>query len=261
MLASWHRLPSHTVVLGHRGARHAHPENTLRAFQAALDEGAVGTEFDVLLSADGVPMVFHDFSLARMTGQRDQRKPSALTAAELESVVLEGGEHIPTLQAVLDWAVAKHALLNIELKSEHPLRDRVAEIVAELLQDYPNASDFALMSSFHPTLVRRFARRQPAVPAALLVDQNRPCLVSAAWLNACHASAVHPHRALLLGDPELRRRVSGAMVNTWTVNDETQAVTLARLGVTSLITDRPGAILAALRRAGTPSSIPPGHHY
>lgn len=233
----------------------------MRAFQAALDEGAVGTEFDVLLSADGVPVVFHDFDLGRMTGQRDQRRPSELTAAELGSVVLEGGEHIPTLRAVLDWAVAKHALLNIELKSECPLRDRVADAVAELLQEYPGAPDFALVSSFHPTLVRRFARRLPAIPAALLVDQNHPCLVNPAWLTACHASAVHPHRALLLADSSLRSRISGAMVNTWTVNDEAQAVALAQLGVTSLITDRPAAILAALRKLGTPSSIPPGHHY
>lgn len=248
MKVSWRRLPSFPIVLGHRGARHAHPENTLRAFQAALDEGAVGTEFDVLLSADGVPMVFHDFDLERMTAGRDRRRTRELTAAELEVVELDGGEHIPRLSAVLDWAVHNNALLNIELKSEYPLLDRVAQVVARLLGKYPDAQDFALLSSFHPTLVRQFATLKPNIATALLVDESHPCLVNGPWLKACKASAVHPHAGLLLKRPELLARVAASMVNTWTVNDEKQAVALARLGVTGIISDRPGAISAALGR-------------
>lgn len=246
MTVSWRALPPRTLVLGHRGARHAHPENTLRAFQAALDEGAVGTEFDVLMSADGVPMVFHDFDLSRMTAGRDRRRPSELTAAELEAVVLEGDERIPRLEAVLDWAARTGALLNIELKSERPLRDRIALLVGRLLGNYPEASNFALVSSFHPTLVREFANCKPDVLAALLVDKSHPCLMSTSWLKASKASAVHPHAGMLVRRPELLRRVRGALVNTWTVNDEQQALALARLGVNGIISDRPGAILAAL---------------
>lgn len=253
MTVSWRSLPSRSVVLGHRGARHAHPENTLRAFQAALDEGAVGTEFDVLLSADQVPMVFHDFDLGRMTGGRDRRKTARLTAAQLEAVELPEGERIPRLATVLDWAVKNGALLNIELKSEHPLRDRVADVVARLLTNYREAPEFALMSSFHPTLVRRFGSLHPGVRTALLVDQGHPCLVNATWLKACKASAVHPHAGLLLSRPELLRRVPGAIVNTWTVNDETRAVALSQLGVSGIISDRPGAILSALARQAEPT--------
>lgn len=247
MTVSWRALPPRSIVLGHRGARHAHPENTLRAFQAALDEGAVGTEFDVLLSSDGVPMVFHDNDLARMTAGRDTRRTRDVTAAELEAVELEGFERIPRLEAVLDWAVRNNALLNIELKSEQPLLDRVAQVVAKSLGNYPSASAFALVSSFHPTLVRQFAKLRPNVNTALLVDKNHPCLVNAPWLRACKSNAVHPHAGLLLERPELLKRVPGALVNTWTVNDERQAVVLAQLGVSGIITDRPGAILSALR--------------
>lgn len=247
MTWSWRNLPPRTFVLGHRGARHAFPENTLRAFHAAMEEGALGTELDVVLSADGVPMVFHDVNLRRMTGGRDKRRVRELTARELDTVVLEGDERIPRLDAVLDWATQNDALLNIELKSERPLRDRVADVVATLLRRYSNAPDFTLVSSFHPTLLRRFASSHPDVAVALLVDKNHPCLVNAPWLKACKADAVHPHVELLLRRPELLTRVSGALVNTWTVNDEQQALQLAKLGVGGIITDRPGAIVAALR--------------
>lgn len=247
MSFSWQNLPSpRPIVLGHRGARHAHTENTLEAFQAALDEGALGTEFDVLLSADGIPMVFHDPTLLRMTGNRDGRRVGDLTASELETIQLEGGHKIPRLGAVLDWAMTQGALLNIELKSESPLLDPIARVVASLLDDYSEAPDFVLMSSFHPTLVRQFAQLKPTVGAALLVDKNHPCLMRDTWLRATKSVAVHPHAALILEQPQLLARVSGSLVNTWTVNDEQQALRLRELGVTALISDRPGAILAAL---------------
>ncbi len=246
MSVSWLNLPTRPVVLGHRGARHAHPENTMRAFQAALDEGAVGTEFDVMLTADGVPVVFHDFDLGRMTGQRDVRRVHSLTARELNSIQLDGAELIPRLETVLDWAVESSALLNIELKSERPWFDPIATIVAKLLEGYPDAPDFALVSSFHPTLVRRFAHLRPNVISALLVGENHPCLVHDTWLAACGARAVHPHANLILERPGLLERVGEALVNTWTVNSEQQAVALSKTGVTGIITDRPGAIVAAL---------------
>lgn len=246
MGVSWLELPPRPIVLGHRGARHAHPENTMRAFQAALDEGAVGTEFDVMLTSDGVPVVFHDFDLARMTGRRDVRRVSALTSRELNSITLDGGEYIPTLKTVLDWAVKTDALLNIELKSERPWFDPVANVVAGLLDGYPDAPDFALVSSFHPTLVRRFAGLKPNVVSALLVGQNHPCLLHDKWLAACGAHAVHPQASLLLRRPQLLQRVGSALVNTWTVNSEQQAIALGKLGVAGIITDRPRAIVTAL---------------
>jgi glycerophosphoryl diester phosphodiesterase len=149
---------------------------------------------------------------------------------------------------VLDWAARTNALLNIELKSEQPLLDRVAQVVARSLSSYRGAPEFALVSSFHPTLVRQFAKVRPDVATALLVDKNHPCLVNAPWLKACKSNAVHPHAELLLKRPELLQRVPGALINTWTVNDEQQAIALAQLGVSGLISDRPGAILAALGR-------------
>ena len=98
--ADFRRLP-----LTHRGyhdRRHGIIENSLAAFGAAIAAG-YGIELDVLLSRDGVVMVFHDDTLDRVT---DRHGPvAALTAAELGRIVLTGSnDTIPTLAAVLELA-------------------------------------------------------------------------------------------------------------------------------------------------------------
>jgi glycerophosphoryl diester phosphodiesterase len=250
MSRSWPALahnPHHpTVILGHRGARHAHPENTLQAFQAALDEGAWGTEFDVRVSADGVPVVVHDADLRRVTSGHDTRRVSELTAAQLSRVDLGHNQTIPQLRSILDWAVKTGALLNIELKSKYAVRDPVARVVASLLRDYPDARNFALVSSFHPLLLRQFKLACPQVMTGLLLERQRPCLWHERWLNALKAEAIHPPARLIVERPELLQRTPGTLVNTWTVNDVAQAQALQALGVRTLISDCPGVLTACL---------------
>src|SRR5262249_27028360 len=74
------------LVLGHRGARHAAPENTLRAFELALAEGADGIELDVRLDGDGRVIVLHDRTLERVTAGGETRDVEALGAHELDRV-------------------------------------------------------------------------------------------------------------------------------------------------------------------------------
>ena len=62
------------LAIAHRGFSSRYPENTLLAFERALDLGADGAEFDVQLSKDGVPVVFHDESLQRITETRVSSK-------------------------------------------------------------------------------------------------------------------------------------------------------------------------------------------
>lgn len=218
----------------------------MRAFQAAIDEGAWGTEFDVRLSADGVPVVVHDKDLGRVTAGRDTRKVNQLTASQLTQVDLGQNQTVPELRWTLDWAASLGLLLNIELKSSRPLGDPVATAVAKLLAQYPTASDFALVSSFHPALLREFKLACPHVMTGLLLEPQHLCLWHARWLDALRAEAVHPPARLILERPELLQRTKGRLVNTWTVNDEVQAERLRALGVNVLISDRPGALVSHL---------------
>ena len=101
-------------IYAHRGASAEYPENTMAAFQRAIDLGADGIELDVHLSADGVPVVIHDETVDRTT---DVTGPvSAMTAAELGSIDAGRGHGVPTLADVLDL-VGNTLHVNIEIKS------------------------------------------------------------------------------------------------------------------------------------------------
>src|SRR5262245_52384253 len=105
---SWRRPPGHRPwVLGHRGARRAAPENTLRAFELARSEGADGVELDVRLTGDGQIVVLHDPTLERVSGGRDRRRVEALDFSELGRVDVGERERAPRLVDVLAWA-AEH---------------------------------------------------------------------------------------------------------------------------------------------------------
>src|SRR6478752_9574719 len=96
----WRRNAERPYVLGHRGARHAAPENTLRAFELALAEGADGVELDVRLDADERVIVLHDRTLERVTDGSERRDVETLGAHELDRVSLRG-ERVPLLADVL----------------------------------------------------------------------------------------------------------------------------------------------------------------
>ena len=106
------------LVLGHRGARHAAPENTHAAFELSRSEGAAGVELDVRLVKSGEVVVLHDPTLGRVTGNADRRAAEQLTWAETKSADIGRGEHVPLLSDVLDWAASHDQLVNVEVKSD-----------------------------------------------------------------------------------------------------------------------------------------------
>lgn len=245
-----------SFVLGHRGARYARPENTLSAFDLARLEGAVGSELDVRLSADYVPFVIHDPDLKRVTEGRDTRFVGDLLANELEQVVLSGGERVPRLQTVLDWARTHNQLLNIELKTELAKEDPVAHVVADVLCTHAPASRSCLVSCFHPWLLARFHRALPTVRRAFLVGAEHRKWCKPSLLKRLRCRVVHPEATLLLKHPELMDILGDYDVNTWTVNEPEDAVALARLGARGIISDEPRRIVEALARFSVADTSP-----
>jgi glycerophosphoryl diester phosphodiesterase len=237
------------LVFGHRGARAHAPENTIAAFERAMADGADGVELDVRTTADDEVVVLHDVDLARVTGGRDARTAAALDVAEICAVELEGGARVPTLAETLDWAEARGALLNVELK--HDVRDRgtLARLTARLIRTRPRLAGRVLLSSFDPQLLAWSAIYARELPRALLVHAGERL----AWTRATRLAAralgcvaAHPQHTMC--SPALVRslRDAGLRVNTWTVNDASEASALALLGVDGIISDDPAAILRGL---------------
>ncbi len=137
------------------------PENSLRAFALACEAG-YGIELDIQLSRDGEVMVFHDYTLVRMTG--DGRKLAELTAAELRSLRLaETDEAIPTLSEVLRLVDGRVPIL-VELKGED-LNTALCAKAAALLRAYRGSF---CIESFNPLLLRGMKKELPEAFCGLL---------------------------------------------------------------------------------------------
>lgn len=224
------------LVFGHRGAREVAPENTMAAFQKALALGADGIELDVMLSADGIPVVIHDYTLERTTNGRG--RVAEHTLAQLRALDAGGGEPIPTLAEVLD-AFGDSLRINIELKiasaADDGLVARVAQLVAER-----GLFDTVLISSFNPLALWRMRRADARLARGLLYAPGVPLYLRRAWVAPFLAlDAMHPHFSMVDAVYMRWARRRGYHVNVWTVNDPGEMERLLDLGVDVLITDRP----------------------
>ena len=156
------------VDFAHRGLHdEVIPENSLPAFARAVEEG-FGIELDVQLSSDGVIMVFHDDTLARMTGV--QGKLCEYTCEELQGTKLaESDETIPTFDQVLEIVGGRIPLL-IELKGESAGgAGALCEQLAERLARYDG--DFCV-ESFNPVILSWFRKNRPKIARGQLVTNT-----------------------------------------------------------------------------------------
>ena len=239
------------LVLGHRGARHAAPENTHAAFELSRREGAAGVELDVRLVKTGQIVVLHDPTLGRVTGNADRRAAEQLTWAEAQTADVGRGERVPLLSDVLDWAATHEQLVNVEVKSDvRRRRDLLSGVIEQLLR-HPYAARGVLLSSFDPRFIWRLARALPKIPSAFLFHTKSPmaraaALVGAATFTRMGARAVHPEHALVTTQRMAVWRSRNVLVGVWTVNDVARARVLSTLGVDYIVSDNPGSIVAAL---------------
>lgn len=240
-----------TQVFAHRGAKRVAPENTLPAFQAALEMGVDGIELDVQCSKDGVLVVMHNFTVDETTNGHG--RVADLSATELTK--LDAGSHfsadfagigVPTLEEVFAL-VGGRCRINVEIKSMDPLGGPEVDVLAAMIREGA-LYNHVLISSFNPITLLKMRWADNRVPLALLYyGQSLPPFLRNAWFSPImQPEALHPHFALV--DDELMTWAKSipAQVNTWTVNEVADAQRLAALGVDAIITDVPDVIMAAL---------------
>jgi len=191
-----------TLRLAHRGDWRRAPENTIPAFLAAMDIPACdGLEFDVRASRDGVAVCYHDDTLTRVHGIR--RRVSSLTAAELEAV------GVPRLVDALA-AIPRRAFLDVELKA-NPGRGAFEALIA----GRGPGLERAVISSFEPATLGRFAGWAPTWPRWLNVRDAGPATIRRAVELECRGISVEWHA--LDRTALARAREAGLEVATWTV--------------------------------------------
>ncbi|MGO9066959.1 MAG: glycerophosphodiester phosphodiesterase [Myxococcaceae bacterium] len=234
-------------ILGHRGASADAPENTLPAFELALAEGADGVELDARLCASGEVVVFHDEALDRLTGRpgRVVQTPWS-TLRTLEVRTAGGRARIPLLGEVLE-ALPRTAWVNVELKADSGWL-RLAARVARLLVEGQH-QPHVVVSSFQPLCLLALGAVAPSLRRGFLIEPGHPAWVEsgplALWAGR---DAVHPSERELTEERVRLWHARGREVSVWTVDEPARAKTLASWGVDSVITNRPGALRAALGR-------------
>lgn len=191
-------------------------ENTLSAFQAAIDRD-YAIECDVHLSADGIPVVFHDDDLKRLAGVEGSIADQ--TAAQMAALRIGGtSDHAPTLKEMLDF-VAGRVPLVIELKGIAGKDDGLVAAVGALLRNYDGK---AAIMSFDHWLIRQFGTHAAGIPAGLTAHGNKP-----EELEAHFSMLAHPIDFVSYGVHDLpspfvafvRDELSMPVI-TWTVRDE-----------------------------------------
>ncbi len=236
--------------IAHRGAGKLAPENTLAAFRLGAQYGYRMFECDAKLSADGVPFLMHDATLARTTNAAQALGPDAApqggdhpwgALAQLDAGSWHSrsyaGEPLPSLAAIARYCLANGHALNIEIKPTPSLEDTTGRVVAEhAARLWQGQAVPPLLSSFQPQSLEGARSAAPQLPRALLLDTLWDGWMAAAQALGCVAITCNH----TLWDAALVAQAHGAGMRalSYTVNDGSAAQRLMALGTDGIITDR-----------------------
>lgn len=217
--------------IAHRGASGYEPENTLIAFQKALDFKVHGIELDVHLSLDGEIMVIHDESINRTTNGKGLVKN--FTRLELQKY------GIPTLSEVLEL-VNRNCFINIELKgigTQKPVVNLIENYITDKNWNY---NDF-LISSFDWKMLEEVQLLNQKIQIGVLTEDT--ILEALAFAKKIKAFSIHPDYIILTKENVALMQENGFEVYTWTVNAKENIEKIKSFNVNGIISDFPDRVL------------------
>lgn len=225
----------------HRGFSGKYPENTLIAFEKAVEAGADGIELDVQLSKDGEVMIMHDETLDRTT---DGKGPLvSYTCEELQkfdaSYIYRGKmgfNKIPTLREYFELIKNTNIITNIELKTGINEYLGIEQKVWDLIQEY-NLADRIIISSFNHYTILRMKAIALKLKCGLLTETWY--VDAGKYTHNLGVECYHPHFANMTKNIVNEIKSYGIEINTWTVNKEEQMRDLIEKGIDGLIGNFP----------------------
>lgn len=209
------------LVLGHRGSSLLWQENTLEAFESALKARADGFELDVMVTADGVPVLFHDPDLKRLHSL--PLRIEEVTYGELVKA-LQGKQNVCTLRKALELASDWSAWVDVEIKTTK------WQVVAEELRAFDPRR--IIVSSFRHDVIHEWKRAEGSRYTYAYIYQHFPKDL-AAYLS--EVDLVKPEISFL----DDRYLLAPQRVLPWAVNSRDLAEILKKLGYFGIITDFP----------------------
>lgn len=239
-----------TQVWAHRGASAYAPENTLEAFQLAIDMKSDGIELDVYLTVDGELAVIHDGTIDRTSNGTG--KVTELPFAELRKYDYGYSDKfgdkytnvkIPTLAEVFDLVYASGITVNVELKSSG------AEVLQKVIEceKAMKMNGRIVYSAFYHHNLTGILEIEPNSFVAPLYGNN--LIKPWCYAQSFGAKALHPHYedVYFNADYVEKSHELGVRVHPWTVDDEPNLKRLIDLGVDAIITNKPDTALYLIK--------------
>lgn len=202
-------------IWAHRGCSQMYPENTLLAFEKAVEiDGLTGIELDVQLTRDGYLAVCHDERVDRTTDGIGELRQYSL--AELKKLRIDAGNHtyqqIPLLEEVFDQLqehLKRGLKLNIELKNSVFPYEGMEKKVIELVHRY-GLQEHVVYSSFYALSLERIKSLDPGAETGILDTKVSDCLYK--LKGGCGADALHP---FWKGIDVPKEKLEGYSVRAW----------------------------------------------
>lgn len=236
------------LVIAHRGSSGERPENTLPAFERAIEQSADMIETDLHLSRDGVVVIHHDAELERLGEQGEIRDRTATELAAMNAAPGAGvAEKMPTLLDILD-GFGDRMQFNLELKvgRDDAAYDGLEDIVVSAVEER-GLMPRMLFSSFYDPVLARLRERSASARIALLVSPRAPVAIFERAARVA-AEAINPEIRLVTKELVGQAHAEGLRVYPYTANESKEMERLLDCGVDGIITNHPARLHAILNR-------------
>ena len=215
------------MKIGHRGARAYEPENTLSSFRRALELGVDAVELDVRKTRDNELVVIHNADVNKTTD--GSGAVNELTLEEIQRFVTEKGEHVPTLEDVLD-AVAKRVKVLVELK-EAGTEEQVISLIRK-----KRLTENVIIISFYEDALRKVRELSDEVETGLIYVRHKNPIQAALDLKAEYLLPLY----LFTHSSNVKKvHEAGLKVIVWTINNKEEVNEYKKKGVDGIASDRP----------------------
>ncbi len=266
-------LAADIPVHGHRGARFYYPDNTIKAFEYAIDHGADWIELDLWATKDNALVVIHDPAVDLKVCRGPADHPQVIRTMNLEAVrqwdcgaranssfpkqIAAPGSKIPLFDEVLALASRGSFRFNVEIKSDPvrpelaPSPDKYAPLVIDAIRKR-KLEDRVMIQSFDWRLLHATEKIDPRIPRSALFpsrDHNREMnYVDIA--KEANVKMVSVHYNTVTSEKVLQAHAAGIKVIAWTANEPEVWEKLVAAKVDEIITDDPAGLVAWLKSRG-----------
>jgi glycerophosphoryl diester phosphodiesterase len=243
------------LVIAHRGASGHAPENTMIAFQRAVELGSSFIETDLHVTRDGAFVAIHDDTVDRTTNGSGEVTDFTLEELRRADAGMWFdrdflGERVPTLPEILEFAKLNDVIFYLELK--YPAVAGMDHALAAALTK-ANATARTIVISFDAATLAPLRRIDPAIMVGLLIeDENPNCIQQALDLGA---RQICPKFSLVNAKLIEQAHRADLQVVAWTVNSADQMRSMIATGVDGIMTDFPDRLRAVIEDSSVKKEV------